>query len=287
MERQNLINVIQRVGGQQSGLAESDALWRKIDFLQQTNRYSQLIKQLTKANDRSNFLALLLEINFAFQFESRGLELRYEVKQNSQRQSSIDFLRQTSNGDQIYLELRLLQQTKTFTDWIKKQLERFQAYVADLKSIDEQNEIVRIQSTVLSKVQDRKGNPIKFFTTATNAVNIVAIDATDSLLKTIDIHDCMLATHGDPSVEEQFRRGVFGLFQKVKTDDSKESQDLAAKYKHIRNTLHGVLFLFKVPNTGDLAYELECFLISNPVLISTDRAAVAFEEIVRTIPRRN
>ena len=283
MDKQALIDAISRSGGKQNALDEADALWVKLDCLQRTGRYGPLVKQLAKANDKSNFLALALEITFAYQFESQGLELKYEVKQDAQRKSSIDFLRKAPGGDSVFFELRLLQQARSIHDSINAQLQKFQIYRVVMGERQQQGEVVRIQNTILSKVQDKHGNPIKFFSTATDAVNIVVVDATDSILGTIDVHDCLLATQGDPGVEEVYRMQVFGLFQKDKPEYPQRIHDLAAKYAHIRSTLHGVLFLFKKADTGILSYQLEQYLMWNPALIDEARARPIFTDIAGAI----
>jgi hypothetical protein len=286
LNKQTLIDAIGRSGGKQNALDEADALWIKLNCLQQTGRYGLLLSQLEKANDKSNFLALVLEVNFAYQFESQGLELAYEVKQDAQEKSPIDFLRMTPSGDSVYFELRLLQQTKSITDSIRAQLQNCKMYRVVIDGAGEQGEIVRIQNIILSKVQDKNGNPTKFFSDATNAANIVVVDATSSILGTFDIHDCMLATHGDPSVKEIFRRQVFGLFQEDKPEYPQYIHELAAKYAHIRSRLHGVLFLFKKRDTGILAYQLEQYMIWNLGLIDEARMRRIFADVTSVIPTK-
>ena len=146
--------------------------------------------------------------------------------------------------------------------------------------------MIRIQNIVLSKVQDKSGKPIKFFTTAGDTVNIVVVDATDSILSTMDIHDCLLATHGDPEVEEVYRRDLFGTFQQDKAEYPQRIHDLAVKYRHVRETLHCVLFLFKERRPGILAYRLEQFRIWNPVLIDAACATSILADVIAAIPVR-
>jgi len=286
MNKQTLINAISKSGGKQWVLAEADDLWPRLNFLNQTNRYGQLLSSLAKANDKSNFLALVLETNFAHQFESQGLTLVYEVQQDMQKRNSIDFLREIPNGNSVYFELRLLQQTQSIKDSINAQLQKWGVYDLFMGGDDEQKEVVRLQNTILGKVQDKNGKPIKFFSTDANAVNIVVVDATESVLGTVDINDCKLATYGDPGVEEGYRRQVFGLFQEDRPEYPQRIHDLAAKYSHIRNTLHGVLFLFKEPDTGLLGYRLEQYLMWNPVLINEAKSRPIFADLTRAIPVR-
>lgn len=287
LNKQALVDAITHSGGKQNALDEVAPLWAKLDYLQQTGRFTQLLSQLAKSNDKSNFLALTLEVNFAYQFELQGLELTYEVKQITQEDSSIDFLHTTSDGDNVYFEIRLLQQRLSILDSIRAQLKKCNVYHIAMNGRDERNEIVRIQNTILSKVQDKKGRSIKFFPAAANSVNIVVVDASDSILGTIDIHDCKLVAYGDPSVEEVYRRGVFGLFQANKQEYPIYIQNQSAKYSHIRDILHGVLFLFKKPGTGILAYQLEQHLMWNPALVDTDKQCSILDNVARAIPTRS
>jgi hypothetical protein len=86
-----------------------------VDFLQKTGRYGALLSQISNANDKSNFLALTLELNFAYQFESVGLELMYEVSQDAQQNSTIDFcVASSTSGQKAKAKMRdfdLLQST--------------------------------------------------------------------------------------------------------------------------------------------------------------------------------
>src|SRR5689334_4018490 len=95
MDKQALVDAIRSSGGKQWALAEVDDLWPRVELLQNTGRYGSLISQLAAANDKNNFLALVLEVNFAYQLESQGKQLAYEVKQNAGKPSTVDFLRQT------------------------------------------------------------------------------------------------------------------------------------------------------------------------------------------------
>ncbi len=246
-----------------------------------------MLSQLAKANDKNNFLALVLEINFAYQFESCGFTLRYEILQDAQHGSSIDFLWEAPNSDSVFFEMRLLQQMQSITYTIKSQLQKCGMYRVARFWQGERDEVIRIQRTILSKVQDKNGNPVKFFSTASDVVNIVVIDATDNILGAIDVHDCRLATYGDPGVQKVYRRQVFGLFQEDMPEYPQHIRDLAAKYAHIRKTLHGVLFLFKKPNTGILAYQLGQYLIWNQPLMNKARARIVCDDISRAIPFRN
>src|SRR5690242_4178298 len=128
INKEALIDAIRNSGGKDQPLAEVDEFWPKLELLQNTGRYGPLISQLAAANDKSNFLALVLEANFAYQFESQGLHLAYEVTQEPTKPSTVDFVRQTPAGKRAYLELRLLQQRKSIKDMIDEQLQKYGIY---------------------------------------------------------------------------------------------------------------------------------------------------------------
>lgn len=283
MNKQTLIDAIRKSGRSQSALDEVDELWVRVDYLQKTGRYGTLISQVAVANDRSDFLALTLQINFAYQFESSGRELHYEVSQDVQQNSTIDFLRVTPDGDRVFFELRQIRQPQEIADSIARQLESTERYKIALDAEDEQIAVVRIQGNILSKVQDKKGNPIKFLSIAINAINIVVVDIADCMLGMMDIHDCMLACQGDPGVEEPYRRKIFGLFQQDMPHYSQRIHDIAKRYTHIRGTIHGILFLDRV-GVETLPYRLCHYLVWNPALIDERTARRIVADVSEAIP---
>lgn len=286
MNKQELIDAIRNSGGKQSALAEVDDLWPRVELLQNTGRYGALLSQLAATNDKSNFLALVLEVNFAYQFESQGSQLAYEVKQDAGKPSTVDFFRQTVTGKRVYLELRLLQQRKSITTMIDDQLLKHGIYRLLLGGDDEKREVERLQGTILAKVQDGKGRPIKFFSTEPDTLNVVVVDVSDTILGTIDVYDCLLATYGDPAVDEVYRRDLFGLFQQDKVEYPKRIHDLAAKYAHIRSRVHGVLFLFREPGSGILAYGLQQYTVWNRALVTEQIAQQVYPDLSTAIPVR-
>lgn len=291
MDKTALIAAIRNSGGGQNALDEVDDLLARINYLDETPRYRLLLSQLAKANDKSNFLALVLEVNFAYQFESGRRELAYEVRQDANQKGSIDFMRRAPTGDNVFFELRLLQQTQSVTDEINEQLRTSGAYRLTKDGQFEQTEVARIQGVILSKTQNGDGKPIKFFSTAVGTVNVVVVDATAANLGMIDVHDCKLALYGDPSVPEFCRRQIFGLFQDDKPEYPQRIHDLASKFSHVKQTLHGVLFLFKEPHTGLISYRLEQYMMWNPALmnpavIEEGRARDILADISAAIPWR-
>ena len=284
MNKQELTDAIRNSGGKQWALAEVDDLWERVELLQNTGRYGALLSQLAATNDKSNFLALVLEVNFAYQFESQGSQFAYEVKQDAGKPSTVDFLRQTATGKRVYVELRLLQQRKSITTMIDDQLLKHGISKLLLGGDDEKREVERLQGTILAKVQDRKGRPIKFFSTEPDTLNVVVVDVSDTILGTIDVYDCLLATYGDPAVDEVYRRDLFGLFQEDKVEYPQRIHDLAAKYAHIRSRVHGVLFLFREPGSGILAYGLQQYTVWNRALVTEQIAQQVYPDLSTAIP---
>ena len=103
------------------------------------------------------------------------------------------------------------------------------------------------------------------------------------MLGMLDFNDCVLATHGDPGVEEIYRRQVFGLFQEDRPEYPDRIHDIATKYDYIRSVLHGVLFLFR-PKQEMLMYDIEQYLIWNPFLMTDARARAVYDDIVAAVP---
>lgn len=283
-ERVTLIDAISASGGADQPDDQLDGLLAKVKALEATGRYASLLKGISSANDKSNFLSLLLEATFAFQFESRGINLDYEVKQDATEGSSIDFGMTLGEGRRAFFELRLLQQDQATAKQIAQQLTDAGLYAVMKDGVDEQREILKLQSIVLSKVEDKHGKPTKFFRTDTNAFNVVAVCISDVLLGTADLHDCILAAYGDPEVPEECRRGIFGLFQDVKPVYPAEIQLAAKRFAHLKATVHAVLFLFKPTGSGVLDYSLQHVLVWNRTLTTEASAGPLNDHICAAIP---
>ncbi len=270
-------------GAEQSS-AQVGGLLAKLQALDAVGCYGQLLKAIARANDKNNFLALVLEATFAHQFEAQGISLDYEVKQEPASGSSIDFGMRLDEGQAAYFELRLLQQDRAIAQSIEQQLEKTGAYAVALGGGDEQRAVLKVQSTVLSKVEDKDGRPVKFLKVDDGALNIVVVCISDIMGGTADLYDCILATYGDPEVPAICRRQVFGLFQDVQPDYPEHVQKAAARFAHIKATLHGVLFLFREKEAGPLDYPLEQVLVWNRALTSKETTRVASERIYAAIP---
>jgi hypothetical protein len=261
-----------------------DGLWSKIQFLAANGKYRRLLSNIEKANDRSNFVASMLEATIAFQFESAGIQLDYEIKQDPSHNSSIDFRWNTASGKTVYIEVRLLQQDKATTESIEGQLQAGNVWSVAKDGDAEQRDIVRVQQVILEKVQGRDGTPTKFLLRTQETINIVAIDISQIILGTFDQYDCLLVGQGDSAVPAISRRESFGLFQETRPEYPDRIQALAKSYVHLKETLHGILFLFRLPKRESFNYSLEQFLVWNPALIDYDSAAAISEQVKLALP---
>lgn len=290
MDKVTLLAAIQKSGGAKQPDNEIDGLLAKLACLEQTGRYGGLIKNIKSSNDKNNFLASVFEATFAYHFESAGLSMKYEITQGNNKSGSIDFMRQMPCGMSIYFEARLLQQDDAVSTFIKEQLQKScfsRFWQVAMNEDDERNAVMRLQSVILSKVQKPDATPIKFLRVADDIANIVVVDVSDLILGAIDVRDCLLATHGDPAVDEIYRRGIFGLFQESAPGYPTQIQAIAKSYEHIGNTLSGVLFLFKKPGSGVLDYTVEHYMMWNPRCIDQTHAASICAEIAKAIPVRS
>ncbi|RYD46138.1 MAG: hypothetical protein EOP83_30150, partial [Verrucomicrobiaceae bacterium] len=165
LNRQTIEAAIKASGGAEQPDDQIEGLFTKLVYLEATGRYGQLLKGIAKSNNTSNFLALLLEVTFAYQFETAGLPLDYEAKQVPEQTSSIDFRMKVPSGEAAYFELRLLQQDQRTAEDIAKQLAATKVYEVVKDGEDEQAEVLRLQGTLLSKVENAEGKPFKFLET--------------------------------------------------------------------------------------------------------------------------
>lgn len=287
IDRPTLESAILASGGALQPDDEIDGLLTKIKGLEATGRYNTLVSNFIKANDKSNFLALLLEVTFAYQFENAGMPLVYEVKQVANHCSSIDFRLTAKSGEAVFFELRLLQQDKATAEDIKEQLSAGAFYAVKKDGKQEGEDIYRLQEIILSKVQKKNGDPVKFYRVETGVINIVVVCISDLLLGTSDAADCLLAMYGDPEVPEHCQRGVFGLFQDTKPEYPEEIKARGARYAHIKGTLHGVLFVFLPSGSGVLNYELRQIMVWNRNLMLSAQAKALTEQFSQALPAKD
>ena len=286
IDRGTLEAAINASGGVQQPDDQVSALLAKLDLLEARGRYGGLLKAVCASNNKWNFLASLLEVTFAHQFETAGVPLDYEVRQEPDQPGTIDFRMTASNGDAVFFELRLLQQDEKTTADIAQQLDAKQEYAVAMDGEGERNAVVRLQGAILQKVQLKDGTPIKFVQAGSHVVNIVVVGVPDLLLGTVDAWDCVLAACGDGAVPAECRRGVVGLFQTSNAGDPSEMQIRVASFAHIRATIHGVLFVFREAGAGVLDYRLEQVMVWNSSLVAEDRARFLMTNIAAVLPSR-
>jgi hypothetical protein len=270
MDEKELLATIKNLGWKGAWEAQLKGLSSKLSFLISKGRYQKLLRNIKTANDKNNFVASILEATIAFQFESAGIELDYEIRQDPNSTGSIDFSWKTAAGSTVFIEVRLLQQGKAPT--------------GSTDGDDEKQDIVRVQGVILEKVQKKDGTPRKFLAMHKGRINIVAVDISQIVMGMFDSQDCKLVTFGDPSVRTINRRGVFGLFQEAMPEYPEHIRLRAQSYDHIRKTLHGVLFLFRKPKTELFNYPIQRFLAWNPGLMDKEKAAAICNEIKPALP---
>lgn len=236
----------------------------KLECLKDRANFGRLLSDLFACNDKANLHALLFEADFAWHFERKGKHLLYEVVQQPSGGTTVDFLRALSQDMHIYYELRLLQQQEAITALFDEQLKQSEFFGTLLNGSDEQRELVRLQQVLLEKIQDRNGEPIKFFSADHPNYNVVVIDVSQPLLGAIDKYDCKLACYGDKVVPPHCRRDVFGLFQTPSPGDPPMYQDFSLKFDRFRRTIHGILFLRRDP----IDSELQCYFVPNRIILS-------------------
>jgi len=279
-----LNNILSRLGlNANRDPIEIANLTKKMEYLDKAGRYSLLLTDFFRCNDINNFKSIVVEATFAYSFEVVKIPLYYEIAQSNDHDSSVDFLLKSQSGKKIFFEIRVNQQQKQRQDEIASQLKLKNMYSLSMNGTDDQKEIIRLQSNILSKVQDKNGNPIKFFTTESGVYNIVAVDITEMILGAVDKNDCMLTSYGDPYVEEPIRRNIFGLFQKPKQHYPDHIIERSEDFSHFRKTIHGILFLVRHSISGPLDFDLRYHLIQNIDLVNESEAKFLDKEIMNAL----
>jgi hypothetical protein len=240
----------------------------KLQYLSNKGSFARLLSDLFGCNDKSNMHSLLFEATFAWHFELKGKHLVYEVLQKPSGRSTIDFLYVPSQDMHIYFELRLLQQQATITALFEKQLRESPYFGTLLNGSDQQREVVRLQQVLLGKVQDREGNPVKFFSTEPPNYNVIVVDVSQPVLGMIDKYDCILSCYGDEALPPPYRRDVFGLFQILRSSDPALFQEIAQKFDHLREMIHGILFMRRPRESNAIDFDLQCYFIRNRHILS-------------------
>lgn len=235
---------------------------KKLDLLNSTGRYNKLLKSLFRAIDRSEFGGYVFEALLAYDFESKGHKLEYEVKANCTVNTSVDFCYNLDAQERIHFELKLANR--------KDELR------ADA------DEVIRLQHLILRACQDSKGRPIKFPSPEEGRYSFIVIHVSGLLDTMIRKIDCWLAMYGDVAVERPDRRGIFGLCQELSPNASESERNFYNKFKHFRSTIHGVLFVQNEGNPHGPPYidaELQYFLIGNCHLLNRQEGKSIIENL--------
>lgn len=259
-----------------------DILLRKLEFLNDLQRYDGLLKNIFSSNEKSEFNSYVFEAAFAYDFEVNGHHLEYEVNALSDSLTSIDYCYET-DGRKIYFELRVINQRAALTTDMEAQLKHYGFYEILQGGEEEQRETIRLQNLILSKCQDKEGNPIKFGHEE-GGYNFIVVFVSALHLGMIDKADCLLAMYGDEGVHSIFRRDVFGLCQQLSEHATEEKRQYYEKFNHFRETIHGVLFVKNAARGGDPNYlfdlQLQYFLARNNNILEKEEGDAIFEKLL-------
>lgn len=285
---QKLKDTLQRIGMSCPDTWQNtiNKLLLKLELLNSLGKYDGLLKNLFSSNDKNGFNSHAFEAAFAYDFESNGQALRYEVKSLPGRMTSIDFLWRLGEAN-IFFELRVVNQRDSITKSINNQLAAKNSWQIINDGSDELDECIRTQEKILSKCQDKKGRPIKFYD-EDNGYNFIVVSVSDLHLTMIDKWDCILAMYGDTRVPVDCRRGVFGLCEELCEDDNAERQEYHKKFAHFRDTIHGVLFVNRDSAYTDPTYfidmKLQYFLVGNSSILEKEKCDEIINELASFLP---
>ena len=249
----------------------------KLDLLCDAGKYNKLFKSLFSSNELNEFHSYVFEVLFAHDFESKNQSLIYEVNLLSDDNSSVDFCYMLDDKITINFELRLIRQRKQITSSIKAQLNMSNSFEISLNGEDEQDDTVRSQNLILSKCQKDDGTPFKFSEPKEGLYNFIVINLSEIHLGMVDRYDCNLTMYGDSSVPPHCRRGIFGMYQNLSGNPSDKEKEFSDKFKHFRETIHGILFVRYAKNSDILGgiyihRELEYYMATNTNLINEEDA---------------
>lgn len=243
----------------------------KLEALEKANSYKKLLKALFSSKDLDEFNSYVFETQFAYDFHANGQQLSYESRQLQKNLSTIDFCYELDRRKKIYFELRLIQAREWIRHSISSQLKHGNYSQIELNGSHERDENIRLQNLILSKCQDKNGNPIKF-ALGKDFINAIVVNVSELHLNMIDKFDCLLTTYGDNAVPFFCRRGLFGLWQQLSQNSAEQEKELYRKFGHVRESIHAILFVRHVKHSGYLDRlfidrELEYFLIGNNNLL--------------------
>lgn len=258
-----------------------DILLGKLVFLNDLRRYDGLLRNILSSGERNEFNSYAFEVAFAYDFEVNGHQLDYEVKSLPGSLTSVDYCYEME-GRKTYLELKVINQRAALTSFMEGQLKHYGFYEILQGGEEEQGATIRLQNSILSKCQDKEGNPIKFGREE-GSYNFIVIFVSALQLGMIDKADCLLAMYGDKGLPSIFQRGVFGLCQQLSEQATEEEHSYYVKFNHFRKTIHGVLFVKDASRGGDPNYlvdlELQYYLIGNNSIFEKKESEPVFKKL--------
>lgn len=230
-----LENVIRAAGGQKQVVEYAPVLIQKINRLEETGNYGQLINQLRASKEQGDFRGRILEVNFADRFIEEGAELQYGAKQGGS--GDVDFC-WCVNGLSVFIEMKMLGESRDSKEDVSAQLERMGRYAASIP--DDTDDIFRIQRDIFIKSSKNKFNQEP----KQDWINLVAVDVTELQLGSVDIADCILAVGGNEllagSQQEAFQRSnVVGVFESPKRELSKTQNEWLQRWDVYRGKTPG------------------------------------------------
>jgi hypothetical protein len=253
----------------------------KLILLDRAANYKKLLRSLFSSKNLDEFNSYVFEVQFAYDFEVSDHPLLYETNRLGKGLSTVDFCHElgTDSDERIYFELRLIQQRNWITKLIAFEIKERKYYEIGLTGNDAKDETIRLQNLILSKCQDKKGNPIKF-TRGNESANVIVVNVSALHLGMIDQYDCILTAYGDSAVPFYYRLGIFGLFQQLSSNHTGKDNEIYLKFKYVREAIHGILFVRHVKGSGYLDRlfidrELEYFIVfNNNLLEETDSGRI-------------
>lgn len=252
----------------------------KLEKLEKTERYSLLLSEVFECNDINRFKSLIVEVSFAYAFETVNRPLIYEETRSNDGDSSIGFLRETEDGKEIYFKLRSDRQHSRKKEEIEGQLKLKNMYYFLLDGTGKNEEIVRLQSDILSKTQDKNGESIKSLSSEPGVYNVVVTEISETTSGIVDKNDCLLTAYGDACMEGYEHQKILGLFFKPEKHYPDHVLTIAEHFSRFRKTIHAVLFLVGHFNTGILDIDLSYYLIPNTNLVNNSEAQFLDREIM-------
>mgnify|MGYP001584904013 CR=1 FL=1 len=227
----------------------------KLVFLFETSRYDKLLNNLFSASGLDRFNDIVFEALFAYDFESKGHKLDYEVEKIPESGSSIDFCYKLDNQIEMCFELLRKRDTKRITTIQKT--EHYIKWETYSNEVDDRNSKINLRNALIGKCV-KNGKPIKFSKGKKGTYNFIVVNVEDFHFGHITEEDCILVMYGISFVKTSIQTNesilfywnydIFGLFENLRPNSTDKDKEYYNESQHFRETIHGVLF---VKMTGD------------------------------------